>query len=82
MTQLVARVDDSLVDAIDELVRHGEVASRSDAVRVALAQLVDQRRRAATARQIIEGYERIPETDQELSWAEANMRQLIEEEPW
>lgn len=82
MTQLVARVDDSLVDAIDQLVRDGEVASRSDAVRIALARLVDERRRAATARLIVEGYQRVPETDQELAWAEANTRQLIEEEPW
>ncbi len=82
MTQLVARVDNSLVDAVDQLVKDGEVASRSDAVRVALEQLVDQRRRAATARQIIDGYARVPETGQELAWAEGNARRLIEDEPW
>lgn len=70
------------MDAVDRMVIDGEVASRSDAVRVALEQLVDQRRRSATARQIVSGYQRIPETQEELAWAERNTRRLIDEEPW
>ena len=82
MTQLVARVDPALLAAIDELVASGEVASRSEAVRIGLERLVDERRRAAIGRQIVEGYKRIPETEEELAWAEANARRMIAEEPW
>jgi hypothetical protein len=58
------------------------VASRSEAVRVGLERLVDERRRAAIARHIMDGYERVPETDEELRWAETNTRRVIDEEAW
>jgi hypothetical protein len=45
------------------------------------AYLVDEERDAIT-RQIIAGYERIPETEEEMAWAEASTREMIEEEPW
>lgn len=34
------------------------------------------------SRRIIEGYERIPETEEEMAWAEASGREGIREEPW
>ena len=71
-----------MVDAVDELVQAGEVKSRSEAVRVGLQRLVDERHRIAVGRQIVEGYQRVPETDQELDWAEANTQRLVDEEPW
>jgi hypothetical protein len=33
-------------------------------------------------REIREGYERIPETDEEMAAAEREARELIREEPW
>ena len=33
-------------------------------------------------REIIEGYERIPETDEEIEAAKRSARRMIEEEPW
>ena len=30
----------------------------------------------------MEGYRRIPETEEELRWAEGNLRDMIAEEPW
>ena len=44
MAQLVTRVDDALVAAVDELVVAGVVASRSEAVRVGLERLIDRHR--------------------------------------
>lgn len=82
MVQLVTRVDAELAAAVDRLVETGEVASRSDAVRLALEALIDVRRRATIGRQIIEGYQRVPETEEELTWAGTSTRRLIEEEPW
>ena len=45
MTQVVARLDDDLVAAVDELVSEGLFESRSDAIRRALEFVVDCQRR-------------------------------------
>lgn len=82
MTQLVARVPDSVLTELDRLVAGGAFESRSDAVRAALEQLIDRHRRAEIGRQIVEGYLRIPETEEELAWAEASGREMVAEEPW
>lgn len=82
MAQLVTRVRDELVAAVDRLVDEGVVASRSDAVRVALEQLVDRERRRRIGEAIVEGYRRIPQTDGELEWSDAATREMIEEESW
>jgi Arc/MetJ-type ribon-helix-helix transcriptional regulator len=82
MTQLVTRVDDSLAASIDELVKDGVVASRSDAVRRGLTVLIEQSRRARTAMDIVSGYRDQPQTDEELAWAEDAGVRMINEEPW
>ena len=56
MVQLVTRVDDTLAEALDELVASGSVASRSDAVRRGLEQLIDQFRRRKIGEQLVDGY--------------------------
>jgi len=33
-------------------------------------------------RNLIEGYERIPPTKEEMAWAEREAREMIREEPW
>lgn len=82
MTQLVTRVGDDLAAAIDELVAHGVVASRSAAVRVALEELVDRHRRRAVGSQIVDGYRRWPQSEPEMGWADAATVSMIAEEPW
>ncbi len=82
MPQLVTRVDDALVDAIDELVEAGLVASRSDAVRVGLERLIDSHRRAEVGRRIVAGYRDRPQTDDEVGWADQATEAMIAEEPW
>jgi Arc/MetJ-type ribon-helix-helix transcriptional regulator len=82
MTQLVARVPEGVVQDLDELVASGAYETRSDAVREALVRLIDTHRREEIGRQIVEGYKRIPETEEELRWAEQSGREMIEEEPW
>ncbi|MHB8293858.1 MAG: hypothetical protein ACYDH5_04395 [Acidimicrobiales bacterium] len=57
-------------------------ASRSEAIRLALQQWVEQKRRSTEARRILDGYRRIPETEEELAWAETGTRLVIEAEPW
>ena len=82
MAQLVTRVDDELIAQLDEMVDRGEAKSRSDAVRCALEEMLDQRRRRLIGEAIVEGYRRIPETEEELRWAEQNLREMVAEEPW
>ena len=43
---------------------------------------VDRHRRDEIGRQIVEGYRRMPETDEEMAWAEASLQAMVEEEPW
>jgi Arc/MetJ-type ribon-helix-helix transcriptional regulator len=82
MPQLVTRLDAELVEAVDRLVSDGVVANRSEAVRMGLEQLVDQARRSQIAAAIVEGYRRVPQTDEELERADRGLRALVAEEPW
>ena len=82
MPQLVTRVDDELAAAVDELVESGAVASRSEAVRVALEELVDRHRRRIVGERIIAGYEAVPQTDAEIGWADEASARMIADEPW
>ena len=82
MSQLVTRIDADLARDIDALVADGVVASRSEAVRQALRELIDRHRRRKIGDSIVEGYLRQPQTDEELAWTDEAARRMIEEEPW
>jgi Arc/MetJ-type ribon-helix-helix transcriptional regulator len=82
MPQFVTRLDAGLVDAVDRLVSAGIVASRSEAVRMGLEQLVDRTRRAEIAAAIVDGYRRLPQGDDELRRAHEGLHALVAEEPW
>jgi Arc/MetJ-type ribon-helix-helix transcriptional regulator len=82
MTQVVARVDDSLAAQLDELVADGVVSNRSEAVRLGLERLVEEHRRRRTGAEIAEGYRRTPQTEDEISGLDEATRALIAEEPW
>jgi metal-responsive CopG/Arc/MetJ family transcriptional regulator len=82
MTQLVARVDDSLVAEVDHLVAIGVVTSRSEAMRLGLEGLVEEHRRREIGAHIVDAYRRRPQTEEELAGLDAATRALVEEEPW
>lgn len=82
MTQLVTRVDDRLVADVDRLVSEGVVASRSEAVRLGLANLVDRHRRQRTGACIADAYRLRPQTAEETAGLDEATRALISEEPW
>ena len=67
---------------IDALVADGVVASRSEAVRLGLEKLVDRHHREQIAAQIVEAYQRLPQTDEELAGLEAATRALVDEDSW
>ncbi|MDH4178644.1 MAG: ribbon-helix-helix domain-containing protein [Thermoleophilia bacterium] len=80
--QLVTRVGDDLVAHVDRLVEAGILESRSQAVRLGLERLVDQLERRRIGEQIVEGYRRVPQTEDELDWVDAATERMIAEEPW
>jgi len=82
MTQFVTRIDEHLASLIDELVAEGVVDSRSDAVRRGLRSLVDQHRRRRTAEAIVRGYRDLPQSEEEVGWADEATVRMIGEEPW
>jgi len=82
MTQVVTRLDDELASKLDRLIAEGVVSNRSEAVRLGLEKLVEEHRRQRIGAEIVAGYTRHPETDEELAQAEQATRALVEEEPW
>ncbi len=82
MTQVVARLDDELAAAIDELVSEGKVASRSEAVRIGLVRLVEDHRRREIGDRIVAGYATLPQTESEVGRSDASTIAMIAEEPW
>lgn len=82
MPQLVTRVDAELVAAIDALISSGFVSNRSEAVRIALEQLVDRHHRDQIGAQIVAGYRALPQRNDEFPDADLASAQMIAEEPW
>ena len=78
---ITVRMSDDRVAAIDELVASGR-ASRAAVIVEAIDRLVEQLESERIDREIVEGYTRIPQTDEELEWAEWSTRESLREEPW
>ena len=78
---ITIRMPEDRVRAIDELVASGR-ASRAAVILEAIDRLVADLERERIDREIVEGYRRIPETDDELEWAEWSTIESIREEPW
>lgn len=82
MTQFVTRLDEGLADEVDALIADGVVASRSEAVRLGLRTLLEAQRRRRTGSQVVEGYRRQPQTNEEIAGLDQATRALVAEEPW
>jgi len=80
--QLAIRIAEELAEGLDELVKRGRFDTRTEAVRAAISDLVDRERRGAIGEAIVVGYQRQPETAEELQVADENLKRLIAEEPW
>lgn len=78
----MTRVPDTTAAAVDELIEAGVYASRSEAVRAGLDAVVDRERRKALGEAIADGYRRIPQDADDLSWPDAATSAMIAEEPW
>jgi metal-responsive CopG/Arc/MetJ family transcriptional regulator len=80
-TQTLVQLNEELLRRLDERAAR-EGRSRSSLIREAIETYMVDEARDEITRQIIAGYERIPETDEEMASAEASAREGIEEEPW
>lgn len=81
MAQFVTRLEDGLADRVDRLVAAGVLASRSEAVRIGIEKLVNQLERERIGRQIVEAYQRMPQTEEELEGADEDFEQMLSEDP-
>lgn len=80
-TQTLVQLTDDLVARLDErAARTGR--NRSSLIREAVEEYLHDEIEAEISRQIIEGYKRMPETEDEMKWAERNAIESIREEPW
>lgn len=80
-TQTLVQLSDELLRRLDERAAR-EGRSRSALIREAIEAYLYDEENARIDREIREGYERIPQTDEEMQWAEASAREGVEEEAW
>lgn len=80
-TQTLVQLSRTLLNRLDERAAR-EGRSRSALIRDAIDAYLYDEEEARIDREIREGYERIPVTDEEMALAEASARDMIEEEPW
>lgn len=80
-TQTLVQLNDELLRRLDERAAR-EGRSRSALIRDAIEAYLHDEEKARIDQEIIEGYERIPTTDEELREAERETREAIREEPW
>lgn len=80
-TQTLVQLTRDLLRRLDERAAR-EGRSRSALIRDAIEAYLHDEERDRITREIIEGYERIPTTAEEMASAEAGVREDIEEEPW
>lgn len=73
--QIAFMLPAALVDEIDELVP-GEYRSRADALRHAVAALLEQRRRASIDAALERGYDAAPQAAPEAQWADLSLEGL------
>ena len=80
-TQTLVQLTEDLLRRLDERAAR-EGRSRSALIRDAIKAYLHDEERDRITREIIEGYERIPPTEDEMEIAEGGLREEIEEEPW
>jgi metal-responsive CopG/Arc/MetJ family transcriptional regulator len=80
-TQTLVQLSEELLRRLDERAAR-EGRSRSALIRDAIEAYLYDEENARIDREIREGYERFPQTEQDLREAEREAREAIREEPW
>ncbi|MCA1833776.1 MAG: CopG family ribbon-helix-helix protein [Actinomycetota bacterium] len=76
--QVLLQLSDELLGRLDKVVAAGDGASRSAVVREAVTKYIVEKENEEKDRQWIEGYERMPLTEEELGELEMSARELFE----
>lgn len=79
---ITVRMPEDRVARIDALVETESYESRASFIVEAINRLVKEIEEREIDRQIVEGYTRFPQTEEEQRWAEESGRRSIAEEPW
>lgn len=80
--QVLIQLSDELLEKLDAQAR-ARGTSRSALVRDAIERYVVKETEEEKDRRMIEGYRRIPETEEEMAWAQAGLQELFEDgEEW
>lgn len=80
-TQTLVQLTEDLLRRLDERAAK-EGRSRSALIREAIEVYLHDETKERIDQEIIEGYERIPTTAEEMGWADKETREMIREEPW
>jgi Arc/MetJ-type ribon-helix-helix transcriptional regulator len=80
--QIAIRLPSELAKQLDEMVARGRFETKAEAVRSAIRSMVEADRRREIGQRIIDGYRRVPQTDDEVSAATEAALRSIHEEPW
>ncbi len=80
--RLQCGIPDELAKRLDEIVAAGRFGTKAEAIRAAIVELLEAERRREIGERIAGGYRRVPQTDEEVSAAEAAAIRSIHEEPW
>ena len=79
---ITLRMPEERVARIDALVAVEPYPSRASFIVAAIDRLVAELEEREVDRSIVDGYTRLPQTDEELRWADAAALDSIREEPW
>lgn len=80
--QVPTRFSDDEVAFLDQLVRDGIGANRSEVIRIAFHNLVESTRRRRIGEAIAQSYRDTPQSDEEYEWAVANAFALTNALEW
>lgn len=79
--QLAVRLSERTLRSLDQLVRSGRFANRTEAIRVAIDELIAGAARQEVDAAIREGYRRAPDAHTDR-WLEAATKAMVRAEPW
>ena len=80
-TQVAIRLSERTLKSLDDLIRAGRFANRTEAIRVAVDVLISDAERREVDAKIVEGYRRSPDAPTD-PWLEAATRAMVSAEPW
>ena len=81
-TQVAVRLENTLIDQLDWLIGRRDYENRADAIRAAIAHAVRVEREREIDERIIEGYTRIPPTDDERDWVGGRGFSGLSDDDW